>query len=186
MAAAALILLDRDGVINEDSDNFVRSAEQWQPIPGSIEAIAKLKQAGFKVAVATNQSGIARGLYDIAELERMHQKFSALLAAHQVDIDAIEYCPHGPDEGCDCRKPLPGLLHRIEQQLGCSVVGCDLVGDSLRDLQAATAAGALPVLVLTGKGQKTLKQLPADHQIPVFDNLAAYAEARLNSSHHGL
>jgi len=181
---ADLIVLDRDGVINADSDNFIRSVEQWQPLPGSIEAMAKLFHAGFKLAVATNQSGIARGYYSLQTLHDMHAKMQSLLAAHGAKVDCIQYCPHGPDAGCECRKPLPGLLQKIGAELNLSVAGCDMVGDSLRDLQAAEAVNARPVLVLTGKGQKTLQQLPEGHHSRVYPDLAAYAVAKLKEHLH--
>lgn len=155
MAAARWVILDRDGVINEDSDAYVKSADEWVPLPGSIEAIARLKRAGLPVAVTTNQSGIARGLFGLAELDAMHSKLAALLAQHGASVDGIFFCPHGPQDDCDCRKPLPGLYVQAAQQLGLPLSDAMVVGDSLRDLQAAVAVGAQPVLVLTGKGQKT-------------------------------
>ena len=167
-----LIVLDRDGVINEDSDAYIKSPEEWQPIPGSLEAIAALNRAGYQVVVATNQSGIARGLYDLDTLARIHEKMHQALAAVGGHIEAVFFCPHGPDDDCDCRKPRPGLFHDIAGRLRISLEGVPAIGDSLRDLQAAEAVGALPILVRTGKGRKTEAEL-GDAGIPVFDDLAA-------------
>ncbi len=174
-----LIILDRDGVINEDSDHFIKSPNEFIPIPGSLEAIARLNHAGYTVMVATNQSGIARGLFDIETLNQMHLKLRRLLSGFGGRIDGIFFCPHGPDDQCDCRKPKPGLFHDIEKRVGQSLSQVPAVGDSLRDLQAAKAAGASPVLVKTGKGQKTLQhpELPTD--VPIFDNLAHFVDELL-------
>ena len=174
-----LIILDRDGVINEDSDNFIRSVAEWIPIPGSIEAMARLYHAGYTLTVATNQSGIARGYYSVEELDAMHAKLRGLLAAHGAEIALIAYCPHLGEAQCACRKPKPGMMFDIAQQLGADVTQAVVVGDSLRDWQAAVAAGAGYVQVRTGKGERTLAdgRLPAD--IPVFDNLAHYVDSLL-------
>jgi D-glycero-D-manno-heptose 1,7-bisphosphate phosphatase len=174
-----LVILDRDGVINEDSDAFIKSPEEWVPLPGSIEAIARLKKAGWTVGIATNQSGIARGLFDEATLQAMHDKLAALLAEHGVAVDYITFCPHGPGSSCRCRKPLPGMYEEIAEHFGCSLSGVPVIGDSLRDLEAAIAAGARPMLVRTGKGERALAKggLPAD--TPVFDDLAQAVEALL-------
>ncbi|RPE72557.1 D-alpha,beta-D-heptose 1,7-bisphosphate phosphatase [Tibeticola sediminis] len=174
-----LVILDRDGVINADSDAYIKSAEEWQPLPGSLDAIARLKAAGWRVAVATNQSGLARGLFDRAALDAMHQKFADLLAERGAAVDLIVWCPHGPDAGCDCRKPRPGLLHRIAEQLQIPLEGAVAIGDSLRDLEAAVAVGAEPWLVRTGKGERTLAKggLPAGTR--VYADLAAAVDALL-------
>lgn len=174
-----LLILDRDGVINEDSDNFIRSAAEWIPIPGSIEAMAKLCQAGYTLAVATNQSGIGRGYYTLETLGAMHDKLRGLLRVQGGEIATIAYCPHLSGDGCSCRKPKPGMLLAIAEQLEADVTQAVVVGDSLRDWQAAAAAGSGYVQVRTGKGERTLADgyLPAD--IPVFDNLAHYAESLL-------
>ncbi|NUU00506.1 D-glycero-beta-D-manno-heptose 1,7-bisphosphate 7-phosphatase [Herbaspirillum robiniae] len=151
-----LIILDRDGVINHDSDAFIKSPDEWIPIKGSLEAIARLNQAGYRVVVATNQSGVARGLFDIKTLNAIHQKMHS--AAQQVgaDIDAVFFCPHSADDNCDCRKPKPGMFHEIAKRFNISLRGGVVtVGDSLRDLQAGYVAGCAPCLVLTGKGEKT-------------------------------
>lgn len=173
-----LIVLDRDGVINHDSDAYIKTVDEWQPLPGAIAAIARLHQAGWTVAVATNQSGLARGYYDEAELQAMHDKMRALLAEQQADIGLIAFCPHGPDDACDCRKPNTGLLLQIAEHYNIRLKGVWFVGDSLRDLQAAVTVGAQPVLVKTGKGVDTArKELPAGTL--VFDDLAAVADALL-------
>ena len=172
-----LVILDRDGCINEDSPDYIRSPDEWIPIPGSIEAIARLKHAGFTVAVATNQSGLARGYFDIATLEAMHAKLRALLGAMNADVDYIAHCPHGPDEGCDCRKPAPGLYREISDALRMPLVGVPVIGDSRRDLEAAAAVGAQPLLVLTGKGRDTMKKGRLPEGTRVYDNLAQAADA---------
>ncbi len=170
------LILDRDGVINRDSDHFIKSPEEWIPLPGALEAIARLNQAGWSVAVATNQSGIARGLFDELALNAMHQKLHRELSRLGGQIDFIAYCPHGPDDGCDCRKPAPGLLHQIARRWRISLEGVPVVGDSLRDLQAARAVGARPVLVRTGKGRRTLEQGLGGIDAAVYDDLAALAD----------
>lgn len=174
-----LIILDRDGVINEDSDAYIKSPEEWIPIPGSLEAIARLYHAGWTVVIASNQSGVGRGLFDEETLERIHAKLDAAVGEAGGEVDAIYYCPHSPEEECHCRKPKPGLLHAISLDYDLSLHGVPAVGDSLRDLQAAHAVGARPILVRTGKGKRTLTNpaLPAD--VPVYDDLAAVADALL-------
>lgn len=171
-----LVILDRDGVINHDRPDFVKSPEEWQPIPGSLEAIAELNQAGFRVIIATNQSGVARGLFDMATVNAVNEKMHKALALAGGRIDAIFYCAHAADDGCHCRKPQPGLLEQISQRLNTPLDGVPLVGDSLRDLQAAAAVNAQPILVLTGKGETTVEQggLPAGTM--VFSNLAEAAK----------
>lgn len=173
-----LIILDRDGVINHDSDAYIKSVDEWQPIAGSIEAIARLYHAGWTVAVATNQSGLARGYYDEATLHAMHDKLRALLAEQGAEIGLIAYCPHGPDDGCDCRKPSPGMLLQIAEHYQADLDGVWFVGDSLRDLEAAVAVGAQPVLVRTGKGGQTAEH-PFPPQTLVFADLAGVAQALL-------
>ena len=164
------VLLDRDGVINCDSDNFIKSPEEWLPIEGSLEAIALLNKHGYKVVVITNQSGVARGLFDTIMLEKIHAKMRRMAVQKGGKIDAIYFCPHGPNDGCNCRKPKPGLLETFAAAHHVSLSGIAVIGDSLRDLQAAQAVGASPILVKTGKGQKTLDKNP-NLNIPVFDNL---------------
>lgn len=175
-----LIILDRDGVINEDSDAFIKSVDEWRPLPGSIEAIARLSKAGWTVAVATNQSGLARGYFTTQTLEAMHQRLRELVAEQGGRVDLIRYCPHGPDDGCDCRKPLAGLFRQIAEHYGVALDGVPTVGDSLRDLQAGASVGCQPYLVRTGKGRATEgKSLPAGTR--VFDDLAAVASYLLES-----
>ncbi len=169
-----LLILDRDGVINQDSDAYIKSLEEWIPIPGSIEAIAQLSKAGWTVAVATNQSGIARGYYDLATLEAMHARLRTLVAEQGGEVGLIIYCPHCPDEGCDCRKPKPGMLQTIAAHYQVDLAGIWFVGDSKGDLEAALTVDAQPILVKTGKGEKTLsKGIPQGTLI--FDDLAAIA-----------
>jgi len=168
-----LVILDRDGVINQDADAYVKSAAEWIPIPDSAEAIAQLCRAGFQVAVATNQSGLARGYFTQADLDAMHHKMEQLISAAGGKLAGIFYCPHGPEQHCDCRKPLPGLIHQIEQQLQVSARGAYLIGDSLRDLQAGHQAGCTPILVRTGKGERTLAKGEGLEGVPVFADLAA-------------
>jgi D-glycero-D-manno-heptose 1,7-bisphosphate phosphatase len=168
-----LIILDRDGVINEDSDAYIKSPEEWVPVPGSLEAIARLNRAGWTVTVATNQSGVGRGLYDLATLERIHERMKAALAAVGGHIDALYYCPHTPADHCACRKPLPGLLESIARDYGVSLAGVPAIGDSLRDLQAAAAVGAQPILVRTGKGERTLTNPDLPSDTAIYPNLAA-------------
>lgn len=177
-----LVILDRDGVINEDSSKFVKSADEWIPIAGSIEAIAALSQGGFTVAVASNQSGIARGLFDIQALDEMHRKLSELVVAAGGRVDCVAVCPHGPDDDCECRKPRPGLLLQIGEHFAVGLESVAVIGDSLRDLQAAAAVGAEPILVRTGNGGRVEAELPQElKSIPVFDDLAAAANSLLAS-----
>jgi D-glycero-D-manno-heptose 1,7-bisphosphate phosphatase len=176
-AAAKLVILDRDGVINRDSAEFVKNIDEFSPLPGSIDAIAVLFRAGYTVAVASNQSGLARGLFDRRALRAMHRKLRRLVAAAGGRIDRIIVCPHGPDDGCSCRKPRPGLLLRLARHYGTTLDGVPVIGDSLRDLEAAAAVGATPILVRTGNGRKTARRLPpALQEVPVFDDLAAAAK----------
>lgn len=181
LAKKGLVILDRDGVINQDSSQFVKSSDEWIPLPGSIDAIAELSCGGFTVAVASNQSGLARGLFDRKALRSMHRKLRRLVAAAGGRVDRIVVCPHGPDAGCRCRKPRPELLHRLLRHYGTTAAGVPVVGDSLRDLQAARAAGARPILVRTGNGRKTAHSLPVElAAIDVFDDLAAVTKALLS------
>ena len=181
-----LLVLDRDGVINFDSDDYIRSVADWRPIPGSIEAIARLSKAGYRVAIATNQSGLGRGYFTLDELEAIHRRLRELVAAQGGAIAGIFYCPHLPEVGCDCRKPGTALLRAIEAELGESAAGAWFIGDSLKDLQAARAHGCRPALVRTGKGAATLAALQAPGvaladppSVPIFDNLAAAADTIL-------
>ena len=154
-----LVILDRDGTINSDSDDFVKTPEEWIPLPGALEAIARLNHAGWHVVIASNQSGLGRGLFDVASLNAIHAKMHKMLAAVGGRIDAVFYCPHSPEESCNCRKPLPGLFEQIGARFGVPLKGVPTAGDSLRDLQAGASAGCEPHLVLTGKSLKYRKDL---------------------------
>ncbi len=169
------VLLDRDGVINDDSIDFIKSPEEWHPIAGSLEAIALLNKQGYEVAVITNQSGLARGLFDEATLSKIHDKMRSLLAEKDGKITAIYFCPHGSDSACNCRKPNPGLLEQFAQEKSVDLKTVYFVGDSLRDIQAAQAVEANPILVKTGKGTTTLIKNP-NLNVPVFENLYGAAQ----------
>ena len=147
-----LVILDRDGTINQDSDDYIKSPEEWIPLPGALEAIARLNHAGWQVVVASNHSGLGRGLFDMATLNAMHAKMNKHLSAVGGRIDAVFFCPHGPEDKCQCRKPLPGLFEQIGERLGMDLKGTHVVGDSLRDMLAGVAVGCTPHLVHTGKG----------------------------------
>ena len=171
-----LVILDRDGVINYDSLHFIKSPAEWKAMPGSLEAIAKLTQAGYRVVVATNQSGVGRGLFDMDTLNAMHNKMHRAVQAVGGRIDAVFYCPHSADSNCNCRKPKPGMLERIAGCFNADLSGAYAVGDSLRDLEAAATAGARPVLVLTGKGEATRAENALPEGTLVLADLAAVAE----------
>ncbi|MEA3274012.1 MAG: D-glycero-beta-D-manno-heptose 1,7-bisphosphate 7-phosphatase [Pseudomonadota bacterium] len=176
-----LIVLDRDGVINQDSDAHIKTVEEWVPIPGSLEAIARLNHAGYRVVVATNQSGLARGLFTIDALNAIHRKMRRALGQVGGQIEAVFFCPHKPSDDCLCRKPRPGLLEDIGQRLQVDMTGVPVVGDSLRDIQAALAVGSAPFLVLTGKGRLTARNNPTEiEQIPTFADLSAAVDALLS------
>lgn len=171
-----LIILDRDGVINHDSHEYIKTPDEWIELPGSIEAIAQLKQRGHQVVVATNQSGIARNYFDYPTLDAMHAKMKAALARFGAELDGIFFCPHHPDDGCGCRKPKPGLLEAIGAQFAADLTQAVMVGDSWRDLQAGMAVGAQPVLVRTGNGETTIKEQADNlHAIKIVDDLADFA-----------
>ncbi len=173
-----LIILDRDGTINEECDDYVKSPEEWVPLPGSLEAIARLNHAGWHTVIATNQSGLGRGLFDMATLNAMHLKMNGLLAKLGGRIDAVFFCPHTPDENCECRKPLPGLVKQIGERYGVDLNTVPIVGDSLRDLQAGAAVGCPTHLVRTGKGRDT-EASQSQLRVPntqVHDDLTAFAE----------
>ncbi len=175
-----IVILDRDGVINQDSDSYIKSPEEWIPIEGSLNAIARLSRAGFHIFVATNQSGIARGLFSIETLHAIHQKMLSEIQHRGGSIEAILFCPHGPDDGCDCRKPKPGLYLEIARRTGQPLKEVPVIGDSYRDLQAAVAVDARPILVRTGKGERTLKEHENEMaQITVYDDLASAIEMLL-------
>ena len=180
-----LVILDRDGTINHDRDDYVKSADEWQPLPGALEAIARLNHAGWHVVVASNQSGLGRGLFDVASLNAMHAKMHKLLAAAGGRIDAVFYCPHSPEETCNCRKPLPGLFEQIGERYGMDLKGVPAVGDTLRDLQAGAAVGCATHLVHTGKAEKLKGQpLPADFPpgTQAHDDLAAFVDWLIDQS----
>lgn len=164
------IMVDRDGVINQDSDAYIKSPEEWEPIPGSLEALAMFHENGYKVVVITNQSGLGRGLYNRDTLARIHEKMHRLVEDAGGQIDGIYFCPHGPDDGCDCRKPKPGLLKNFAIDKQVVLENVPFIGDTLKDIEAAIAVGAKPILVKTGKGQKTLADNPSI-DAPVFENL---------------
>ena len=176
-----LVILDRDGVINKESEAFIKTPEEWIPLPGSLEAIARLYKNGYTVVVASNQSGVARHLLSLDTLAAIHGRMKREVEAAGGKIDAIFFCPHGPGDGCDCRKPRPGLLKQIAQRYQVSLKGLPMVGDSERDLQAARAVGGRPILVKTGNGLKTMQE---DHDVEeIYDDLSA-ATAQLVKEIH--
>jgi D-glycero-D-manno-heptose 1,7-bisphosphate phosphatase len=186
MNPVKLIILDRDGTINEDRDDYVKSPEEWVPIPGALEAIARLNHAGWHTVVATNQAGLGRGTFDMSTLNAMHVKMNQLLAKQGGRIDAVFFCPHTPEDGCRCRKPMPGLFEQIGERFGLDLAGVPVVGDTLRDLLAGSAAGCAPHLVRTGKGatldDHALQALCA--QVPgtqVHADLAAFADSMIRA-----
>jgi D-glycero-D-manno-heptose 1,7-bisphosphate phosphatase len=172
-----LIILDRDGVINRDSDAFIKTPDEWKPLPGSLEAIAKLNHLGYRVVVCSNQSGIGRGLLDMAALNAINDKMYKALAQLGGRIDALFYCPHPAEANCECRKPKPGMFHDIARRFNADLTGVPAVGDSLRDLQACAAVGCAPILVLTGKGAKTQAAGGLPPGTRVYEDLAAAARA---------
>jgi D-glycero-D-manno-heptose 1,7-bisphosphate phosphatase len=171
----AFIILDRDGVINHDPTGYIKSPDEWNPIAGSLEAIARFNRAGFTVLVATNQSGIGRGLYDVAALTRVHEKLAQLLTLVGGEITEIFFCPHHPDDQCLCRKPLPGLFQQMQAKYAIDFAETFFIGDSIGDVRAAQTVGCKPALVMTGNGRKTLEQNPELVSIPQFRDLAEAA-----------
>ncbi len=180
-----MIILDRDGVINRDSDDYIKSTDEWIPITGSLEAINRLKKAGYLVTVATNQSGIARGLFDQEVLQQIHDKMHRLLAIRGASVDGIFYCPHGPKENCACRKPKPGLLFQIARQFDIDLSETVFVGDSISDIRAAEMANAKPVLVRTGQGEQVMQNYPEALNVPVYDDLAHFVRETLKTGGPG-
>ena len=180
-----LVILDRDGTINRASDEFVKSPEEWEPLPGALEAIGRLNHAGYHVVLATNQSGLGRGLFDIAALNSVHAHMMKALSAHGGRVDAVFYCPHAPDEGCHCRKPEPGLLEQIAERYGVDLLAVPYIGDSLRDMQAAASAGCQPHLVCTGRHPDLKGTVGTPSGFPegtqVHDDLAACVDHLLAS-----
>lgn len=182
-----LVILDRDGVINHDSDDFVKTPDEWLPIDGSIEAIAKLSSAGFTVAVATNQSGIGRKIIDRPTLEAMHEKLRSLVKDAGGHVDRIVYCPHHPDDGCDCRKPAPGLYIQLSRKYAMPLDGVPVIGDTERDLEAARAVNGRPILVLTGKGEQTSADIEKrGESVETFADLDAVATQLIAEASGGL
>ena len=176
------IILDRDGVINYESENYIKSPEEWIPIPGSLDAIAQLNRYGFRVLIVTNQSGVARGFYDLHTLDEIHEKLMHELASVGGYIEEIFFCPHHPDEKCDCRKPEPGLFYQIEKKYPIKFSETYFIGDSLNDMQVAETVGCMSVLVLSGKGQQTLENNPELRDIPNFPDLAGAVEYVISRS----
>ncbi len=176
-----MIIIDRDGVINHDSDDYIKSPEEWTPIPGSLEAISRLKKAGYLVTIATNQSGIARGLFSEQTLQDIHAKMTELLAMRGASIDGIYYCPHGPQTNCICRKPKPGLLIKIAQDFDIDLAQTPFVGDNVSDIKAAVMAQAKPILLRTGKGEQVMQNNPEAANVPVYDDLAHFVRDTLKN-----
>jgi len=177
-----LVVLDRDGVINYDSPDYIKSPDEWSPIPGSLEAIAQLNAAGYSVVIATNQSGIGRGIFTQETLHQIHDKLTANLSTVGGRIDFFAVCPHSPDDHCTCRKPRPGLLLQISQRFNCSLKDVPVIGDSYRDICAATAVSAKPILVLTGNGDKAVSQIKPEQGVTIFNNLAEAVVEILNGN----
>jgi D-glycero-D-manno-heptose 1,7-bisphosphate phosphatase len=176
-----MIILDRDGVINQDSDTYIKNANEWDPIPGSLEAIKRLKNAGYLVTVATNQSGVARGLFSEDDLKAIHDKMHRMLAARGVSIDGVFYCPHGPQDNCICRKPKPGLLFQIAREFDINLSVTPYVGDNIGDIKAAEIANARPILVRTGKGEYVMQNYPEAINVPTYDDLAHFVRETLKN-----
>lgn len=179
----AMVILDRDGVINQESNDHIKRPDEWQPISGSLEAIARLKKAGVMVTVATNQSGIGLGLFDEASLDKIHNKMRGLLAQRGVELDGIYFCPHRPNENCVCRKPKPGLLLKVAQEHGIDLAETYHVGDRFSDVQAARLAGAKPALVKTGSGIATIEKHGPLDDVPQFDDLVRFVRKFLKDRH---
>jgi D-glycero-D-manno-heptose 1,7-bisphosphate phosphatase len=172
-----LAILDRDGVINHDSESYIKGPDEWRPIPGSLEAIARLTHSGYRVVVCSNQSGVGRGLLDMATLNAINDKMYKALAPLGGRIDALFYCPHAAEANCACRKPKSGMFEDIAKRFNTSLAGVPSVGDSLRDIEASVQVGCQPMLVLTGKGRKTLSAGGLPETTQVFDDLTAAVRA---------
>jgi D-glycero-D-manno-heptose 1,7-bisphosphate phosphatase len=183
-SADKLMILDRDGVINHDSDQFIKSPAEWKPIEGSIEAIARLNQAGYRIVVATNQSGIGRGLFDMATLSAINDKMVEMVFRQGGRIDAVFFCPHTADQKCHCRKPQTGMFEEIAARFRIGLDGVPSVGDALRDLQAGAKVGCQPILVQTGKGKKTLDAGGLPRGTKVFVDLAEVAKHFASEAAH--
>lgn len=183
MSIERFIVLDRDGVINADSDDYIRSVYEWVPIPGSIDAIANLTHAGYRIAIVTNQSGISRGYYDLGSLNAMHRKLRDLVSLRGGSIEMILFCPHLPEDNCTCRKPLPGLLKQLEARTGIMLIGSPFIGDSLTDIQLAKQVGMEPILVKTGKGLMALASGREELDgVEVYNDLQAASEKFVRQS----
>jgi D-glycero-D-manno-heptose 1,7-bisphosphate phosphatase len=174
-----MVILDRDGVINHVQEEDATTVDSWDPISGSIEAINRLKKAGYLVTIASNHTGISRGYYSEEDLQKMHQKMQRLLSARGASVDGIFYCPHGPEANCICRKPKPGLLFQIAREYGIDLSQTPMVGDDISDIQAAKMASAIPVLVRTGNGEYTMQNFPEALDVKVYDDLAHFARDTL-------
>ena len=178
-----LVIMDRDGVINQESAAYIKSPEEWIPIPGSLEAIARLNKAGFVVVIASNQSGVGRGLFSLKTLEAIHARMESALNAVGGHLDGIFFCPHRPEDDCDCRKPKPGLLKQIAERYHTALDGVPFIGDSPRDIAVARAVGARPMLVRTGDGERTLRQMPETVGVEIYADLAEAATKLINEIH---
>lgn len=177
-----LVILDRDGVINYDSDAYIKGPEEWKPIPGSLEAIARLTQSGYHVVLATNQSGVGRGLFEMATLNAIHDRMHRAVGQAGGRVDAVFFCPHAQDANCGCRKPKPGLLEEIAHRFNTDLKGVPCIGDALRDLEAAAAVGAQPILVLTGKGERTRREGRLPPNTLIYADLAEAVKSLLRSA----
>lgn len=175
-----MLILERDGVINEEPEEFVASPADWQPIPGSVEAIARANSAGYHVVIASNQPGLAQGRFDIDTLNAIHQRMFTELSVAGGHVDAVFFCPHAPQDKCQCRKPQPGMLLEIGTRFHADLQDVQVIGNSLGDIQAARAAGAQPVLVRTGKWQQTMQHKQELVGVSVYENLAAAVDALLS------
>ncbi|AFL74746.1 D-glycero-beta-D-manno-heptose 1,7-bisphosphate 7-phosphatase [Thiocystis violascens] len=174
--SSRVLILDRDGVINEDSDAYIKSPDEWIPLPGSIDAIARLTYAGYRIAIATNQSGVARGLLSLSDLNTMHQFMRDVITAQGGRIEMIAFCPHSPDENCQCRKPKSGLLEEIAKRMNVDLTGVPFVGDTYSDLCAARLVGAAPYLVMTGKGTLTLNRIQQQDPIDLLQDVRVFQD----------
>lgn len=178
-----LVIMDRDGVINQESAAYIKSPEEWIPISGSLEAIARLNKAGFVVVIASNQSGVGRGLFSLKTLEAIHARMQSALGAVGGHLDGIFFCPHKPEDDCDCRKPKTGLFRQIAEHFHIGLEGVPFIGDSPRDITVARAVGARPILVRTGDGERTLRQMPETVGVEVYADLAEAASKLINEIH---
>ena len=177
LAQPTVVVLDRDGVINADSPDYIKTPDEWHALPGSLAAIARLKQAGFEVAIATNQSGVGRGLFSIDTLWDIHHKMLAEILAAGGYVKRIFFCLHTPEDNCECRKPKPGLLIQVAEYFACGFDHMIMIGDAARDLQAAKTVGARPILVRTGKGSTTETELSQTEELEIYDDLDAAVTA---------